>query len=490
MASQEHHQLHFVLVPFMAQGHMIPMFDIGRLLAQQGMMVTIVTTPLNAARYQPALTRAIESGLQIRLIQLQFPTRKVGLPDGCENIDMLPSQELGLSFFNATEGLQQPLEELFQELTPRPNCIISDMCLPWTINVARKFHIPRISFIGTSCICLLCIHNMLISRVFEKITSPFEYFVVPDFPDRVEITKAQLPQNMTPVLTDLFEKTSAAERETYGVIMNTFEELEPAYAKGYKKARKDKVWCIGPVSLCNKDDLDMAQRGNKTTIDENQCLKWLDSWGPSTVLYACLGSLCNLTDEQLIELGLGLEASNRPFVWVVRGGVQSEPMEKLFKENGFEERTKERSLLIRGWAPQTLILSHPSVGGFLTHCGWNSILEGVCAGLPMITLPLFGDQFLNEKLIGQILNISVKVGGDDPITLREEEKNRVLVRKENVKNAIEELMNGEDSKGRKGRARELAEMAKRAVEKGGSSHLDIALLIQDILQQGNCIERS
>jgi UDP-glucosyl transferase 73C len=202
---------------------------------------------------------------------------------------MLPSQELGLNFINATEGLQQPVVELFEELIPRPNCIISDMCLPWTINVAQMFHIPRISFVGTSCICLLCIHNLLISKVFDKTTSPFEYFVVPDFPDRVEITKSQLLQNLTPELKDFFDKTSAAERETYGVIMNTFEELEPAYAKGYKKARKDKVWCIGPVSLCNKDGLDKAQRGNKAAIDENYCLKRLDSWGPSwQVLYFML----------------------------------------------------------------------------------------------------------------------------------------------------------------------------------------------------------
>jgi UDP-glucosyl transferase 73C len=209
----------------------------------------------------------------------------------------------------------------------------------------------------------------------------------------------------------------------------------------------------------------------------------------SSVLYAFLGSLCNLTYEQLIELGLGLEASKKPFIWVVRGGSQSENLEMWFKETVFEERTIERSLLIRGWAPQTLILSHPSVGGFLTHCGWNSILEAVCAGLPLVTWPLFGDQFLNEKLIGQILNISVRVGGDDTVT-SSEEKNGVFVKKENVKDAIEKLMDGEDSEGREERARELREMAKRAVEEGGSSHLDIALLIQDIMQQESCTDRS
>ncbi|XP_062004684.1 UDP-glycosyltransferase 73C12-like [Rosa rugosa] len=482
MASQNP-QLHFVLFPFMAQGHMIPMIDIARILAQRGVMITIVTTPHNGARFQTVLARAIESGLQIRLVQLKFPCEEAGLPDGCENLDMLPSQDLTLNFFTGTAVLQLPVEKLFEELHPKPSCIVSDICLPWTINIARKFHIPRVSFSGTSCFCLLCMFILHMSKVHENITSESEYFVVPDLPERIEITKAQLPGPLTPNMKDFHEVMVAAELESYGIIMNTYEELEPAYVKDYKKARNDKVWCIGPVSLCNKDDLDKVQRGNKAAVDENHCLKWLDSWGSSSVLYACLGSLCNLTSEQLIELGLGLEASKKPFIWVVRGSGQSEGLELWMKENGFEERTKERSLLIRGWAPQTLILSHPSVGGFLTHCGWNSTLEGICAGLPMITWPLFADQFLNEKLVEQILKIAVRVGVEYPMKWGEEEKIGVLVKKKNVKEAIDKLMDGEESQGRRERAKKFAKMGKRAVEEGGSSDLNTALLIQDIMQK-------
>lgn len=278
----------------------------------------------------------------------------------------------------------------------------------------------------------------------------------------------------------------AAELASYGVIMNSFEELEPAYVKESKKVKKDKLWCIGPASLCNKDELDKAQRGNKSSVDEHHCLKWLDSWEPSSVLYACFGSLCKLIPAQLIELGLGLEASNKPFIWVVRGSNQLEELEKWIAENRFEERTKGRSLLIRGWAPQTLILSHPAVGGFLTHCGWNSTLEGICAGVPLITWPLFGDQFLNEKLVEQILKIAVRVGVESSMKWGETEKIGVMVKKENVMEAIDKLMDGEESQARRERATELAKMAKRAVQEGGSSHLNIELLIQDIMQQGNC----
>ncbi|XP_050113612.1 UDP-glycosyltransferase 73C1-like [Malus sylvestris] len=483
---KENQQIHFVLFPFMAQGHMIPMIDIARLLAQQGIVITILTTPRNAARYQTVISRAIDSGLLIRLIQLKFPSEEAGLPEGCENFDKLPSHGLAVTFFAATALLQPQVEEVFEEMTPKPNCIISDMCLPWTIDIASKFHIPRLSFGGTCCLAFLVIHNLRVSNILENVTSDSKYIVLPEMPDRIVITKAQLPAGaVTQNVKDYNDRMVAAEMASYGMIVNSFEELEPAYVKAYKKARKDKVWCIGPVSLCNKDDLDKAQRGNKAAIDAHHCSDWLDCRESGSVVYVCLGSLCNLVSEQLMELGLGLEASNKPFFWVVRGCSQTEELKTWITESGFEERTKDRSLLIWGWAPQTLILSHPAIGGFLTHCGWNSALEGICAGLPLITWPLFGDQFLNEKLVEQILKIAVRVGIENPMKWGEEEKIGVLVKKENVKVAVEKLMDGEESEARRERARELGEMARRAVEEGGSSHLNITLLIQDIMQQGN-----
>ncbi|XP_015946180.3 UDP-glycosyltransferase 73C6 [Arachis duranensis] len=483
MASQTP-QLHFVIFPFMAQGHMIPMMDIAKLLLQRNnVIVTVITTTQNAARFTSTFARFIDFGYQIRLIQLQFPYKEAGLPEGCENLDMLHSLGNALSLFNALNLLREPVEKIFEELSPPPSCIVSDMSLPYTIHIAKKFNIPRISFVGVSCYCLMCYEALRTSNVKESIKDETEYFVIPGLPDEIEVTKAQVPGPADDSWNKFYQEIHAAEADTYGIIMNSFQELEPEYERMFKKVRKDKVWCVGPVSLSNKDQLEKAQRGNKVSTEEWMHQKWLDSQKPKSVIYVCLGSLCNLTATQLIQIGLALEESKRPFIWVIREGSQLKRLEKWIKEDGFEERIKDESLIIRGWAPQLLILSHPSIGGFLTHCGWNSNLEAICAGVPMLTWPLFADQFLNEKLVVKVLKVGVKVGAESSMVWGKEEEIGVLVKKEDIKIGIEKLMdeNDADCEERRERVRQLAEMAKRSVEEGGSSHSNLTMFIQDIL---------
>ncbi|KAK2364217.1 UDP-glycosyltransferase 73C1 [Trifolium repens] len=478
---------HFVLFPLIAQGHIIPMIDIAKLLAQNGAIVTIFTTPKNASRFTSVLSRALLNGLQIKLITLNFPSKQAGLPDGCENFDMVTiSQDMMYNLFHAVSLLHKQADELFDKLSPKPNCIISDFCIPWTSQIAEKHHIPRISFHGFSSFCLHCMFKVFTSNILENVNSDSEFFSVPGIPDQIQVTKEQVPGAVKQEnLKEYSEKILEAQMKSYGEIINSFEELEIEYVKGYKKIRNDKVWCVGPVSLCNKDGLDKAQRGNIASISENNCLKFLDLHKPKSVVYVCLGSLCNLISSQLIELALGLESTKRPFIWVIRDGIgKSEELEKWISDEKFEERNKGTGLIIRGWAPQMVILSHTSIGGFLTHCGWNSTLEGISFGVPMITWPLFADQFLNEKLVTQVLKIGVSLGVEVPMKWGEEEKSGVVVKKEVIKDAICNVMDeeGEESKERRERASELSEIAKRSIEKGGSSYLNITLLIEDVMQ--------
>ncbi|KAI3474617.1 hypothetical protein Pfo_029786 [Paulownia fortunei] len=455
--------LNFILIPFMAPGHIIPMIDMAKLLAERSVRVTIIVTPLNATRFSSVIDRAVESGLSIRLLQIRFPCQEAGLPPGCESADSLPSYDLIRNFFVAINMLQQPLEEMLKELKPSPSCIICDKHIAWTADTCTKFQIPRIIFDGMSCSSQLIMHRLYVSKIHESVP-PTEPFVVPGLPDRIEFTKLQLPGMFNPGSMDVGEfreQVRKTESLAYGVVVNSFEELEKRYLDEFRKVKGGKVWSIGPLSLCSNDNLDRAQRGNQASIDTEQCLKWLDNRKPGSVIYACLGSLSRLSPDQFIELALGLESSSFPFILVVKGGAKSAEIEKWILDVGFEERTKERGLLIRGWAPQVLILSHSSIGGFLTHCGWNSTLEGICA------------QFLNEKLVVQILETGVGVGA------------QAVMFRDGIKTAIERVMDkGKEGCERRKKAQVLGEMAKRSVEIGGSSHLNITLLIQEIAQLG------
>ncbi|CAN1770471.1 UDP-glycosyltransferase 73C25 [Linum perenne] len=446
------------------------MTDIAKLFAQHRILVTFITTPVNAGRVRATLARAAAESpsVQIRVEEVEFPCEEESggfvLPKNCENIDQLPSLGLGSNFFYATDSLHRPIEKLFEGLRPRPNCVVSDICLPFTAHVAEKFGVPRITFNGFSTFTLLCLRYIHEEKVaLDGFDS--DLIVVPRVPDRIELTKNQLPLSMANGLDQFGEQLVAAEELSYGMIVNSFEELDPEYVEMYKVEMGGKAWCVGPVSLVNENQLDRLQRGNA-----HGCLRWLDSWPENSVIYACLGSLNRITPSQSAELALGLESTNRPFVWVIRGGYK--------KESGFESRVKNRGLLIRGWAPQVLILSHSSIGGFLTHCGWNSTLEGVAAGVPMVTWPQFAEQFYNEKLVVQVLGIGVRVGAEVVVHLGEEEKH-------GVQEAVEELMGGgEESEIRRRKAEELKALAVAAVGEGGSSFKSVGMLIEDVTKFG------
>ncbi|XXG75676.1 hypothetical protein AAC387_Pa08g0198 [Persea americana] len=462
---------HVLFFPMMAHGHLIPMTEVAKLFAlRQGVHVSIATTPLNATRIQSTIDRAA----YITIHLLQFPCSEAGLPDGCESLDLAVSHGMTMAFTKALALLHHPFEQLVE--CHRPDCLVSDMFFPWTVEVAAKFGIPRLAFHGTGFFAVCAGNSVERYSPHESVATDTEPFLVPKLPHPIEMTRSQLPdflKTRTP-LTEMMERFQESINQSYGVVMNSFYELEPDYVKHYREEviGSNRAWHIGPVSLCNKDEKDMAERGNKAAIDPNQCLDWLCSRDPATVVYVSFGSLSHRGRAQLMEIALALEASGRPFIWSLRNAE--------WLPIGFEERTKERGLIIKGWAPQLMILNHPAVGGLLTHCGWNSVLEGVTAGVPMVTWPLFAEQFYNEKLITCVVRIGVGVGSQVWST-SEEEESVPVIKREDIERAVAQLMDGGDEADeRRRRVRELGEMAKKAVEKGGSSYMDLDRLIEEL----------
>ncbi|GKB56166.1 hypothetical protein Tco_0912352 [Tanacetum coccineum] len=208
--------LHFVMFPITAQSHIVPMVDIARILSQRGATVTIITTPLVAERFRPVILRAIKAKLKIQLLELKLPLAEVGLPKGSENYDTISQSKVWDKLIVATYLIEEPAEDMLRGLCPPPDCIISNYFLPWTSDVARRFNIPR----------------LIIGSCKE------------DFADK----------------KGFMFRAIEAENVAHGIIVHTFEELEPEYNKELSKSKGKKVWCIGPVSLSNKDNQDIAKR--------------------------------------------------------------------------------------------------------------------------------------------------------------------------------------------------------------------------------------
>ena len=153
---------HFVLVPLMAQGHTIPMTDMARLLAEHGAQVSFITTPVNATRMAGFINHAQATGLTIQFVKLNFPAVEFGLPNGCENADMIQSRDLYKNFMEACAALREPLTAYLRQQHPSPSCIISDMSHWWTADIAREFGIPRLTFNGFCAFASLVRYSMLI----------------------------------------------------------------------------------------------------------------------------------------------------------------------------------------------------------------------------------------------------------------------------------------------------------------------------------------
>ncbi|KAF3559194.1 hypothetical protein F2Q69_00011581 [Brassica cretica] len=185
-------------------------------------------------------------------------------------------------------------------------------------------------------------------------------------------------------------------------------------------------------------------------------------------------SVACFKNKQLIEITAGLEASGASFIWVVRKSTGDYDKEEWLPK-GFEDRTKEKGMVIRGWAPQVLILEHQATGGFMTHCGWNLLLEGVAAGLPMVTWPIGAEQFYNEKLVTQVLRTGVSVGATKHVRNMGDE----IISREKVEKAVREVLAWGEEEERRIRIKKLAEMAKAAVAEGGSSFNDLNNFIHE-----------
>nr|CAB3449293.1 unnamed protein product [Digitaria exilis] len=288
------------------------------------------------------------------------------------------------------------------------------------------------------------------------------------------------PGNFTgPGMKEFGEEIMAESARADGLVVNSFAELEPMFVDAYETAIGKKLWTIGPLFLMSPVVSTATAEQDTTAI---RCASWLDSKEHRSVVFVSFGSLVRSSLPQLVEIAHGLERSNRPFIWAVKPGNLAE-FKQWLSDDGFESRVGERGLVVTGWAPQKAILSHPATGAFVTHCGWNSVLECVAAGLPMVTWPHFAEQFMNEKLVADVLRVGVPVGVKDAAQWGVGSE-AVVATREDVERAVAAVMDGgEEGASRRARAIELGRRAREAVARSGSSCRNVELLMEHVTQK-------
>ncbi|EAZ12571.1 hypothetical protein OsJ_02477 [Oryza sativa Japonica Group] len=425
-AIDEQQPLHILFLPFLVPGHLIPIADMAALFAARGVRCTILTTPVNAAVVRPAVERANEDSLRgdaggalvpIDIAVVPFPD--VGLPPGVENGAALTSEDDVRRFFHAIRRLREPFDRFMAE--HRPDAVVSDGFFTWSADAAAAHGVPRLVFLGTSVFARLCNEIM---------------------------------------------------------VFNSFHELEPECVEHHRAALGRRAWLVGPVALASKD---VAARGAaELSPDVDGCLRWLDTKPDGSVVYVSFGTVSSFSPAETRELARGLDLSGMNFAWVISGADEPEPE---WTPEGFAELIPprgDRGRTIRGWAPQVLVLNHPAVGVFVTHCGWNSTLEAVSAGVPMVTWPRYSDQFYNERHVVEVLGVGVGVGARD-FGSNLESHHRVIGG-EVIAGAIRRVTgDGEEGEAILRKAAELAAKARAAPEKGGSSYDDVGRLMDELM---------
>ncbi|KAD7480199.1 hypothetical protein E3N88_03335 [Mikania micrantha] len=262
---------------------------------------------------------------------------------------------------------------------------------------------------------------------------------------------------------NLYLPEATENSRAHGLIVNTFDDLEgPILA--HIRAFCPNLYTIGPLHSHLKYKLPGQSLSSSNSLwkEDMSCITWLDSQPPKSVLYVSFGSLAVMTKEQYMEFWHGLVDSGSRFLWVIRpDSVTSDPMDI---PSELSKGTKERGYIVQ-WAPQEEVLAHRAVGGFLTHSGWNSTLESVIEGVPMICWPYFLDQQVNSRYVGEVW----KLGLDMKDTC-----DRVIIEK-----TVRELMEYRKDEFWKS-ADEMAKYAKQCLMEGGSSYGNLERLVNDI----------
>ncbi|CAO2163888.1 unnamed protein product [Urochloa humidicola] len=487
VSAKQGKKLRVLLLPFFATSHIGPFTDLAFHLAVARpdlVEATLAVTPANAPVVRSSLARrgAAAAGVSVEVATYAFPAVD-GIPPGIENFSSVTAAD-DAWLINAAvldEKVMRPGQEALIR-DHAPDAIITDFHFFWCPGIAADLGVPCIMFHVIGTFSTLAYTHLDYAGVVAQNDASDSVVTVPGFPSpdiRVPVT--ELPEFLRTTMQYMFSVSGPTEDPVYfaqkrclGLAVNTFFDLEHRYCDMYvHNGHAKRTYCVGPLSLPPSP---LLVAGASSCVDDSECIHWLDTKPKGSVVYLCFGSLTHVSVAQLREIALGLEASGESFLWVIRATAWTPP-------EGWKQRVGDRGMVVTGWAPQTEILAHPAVGAFVTHCGWNSVLETIAAGVPVLTWPMVIEQFITERLVTEVLAIGRRLWSEGAGVRSTRSEEHEVVPAGAVAQAVVAFMEpGGPREGATARVKELSKKARAAVKEGGSSHHDLHQLIGDIME--------
>lgn len=469
--------IHVFMVSFPGQGHVNPLLRLGRRLANFGLFVTFCAPEAAGISIRKA-NKISDDG---------EPTPCGGGSIRFEFFDDFsnPNDRNDLSAYLAQLELvgRQKLPQMIrkQEELGRPvSCLINNPFIPWVCDVAQILNIPAAMLWVQSCACFsayyhFC-HNLL---PFPTQHQPEIDVQLPSLP---LLKYHEIPDFLHPRTPYAFLREAILDQfrnlsNLFCVLMDTFDDLEHQNIQYMSKIIGRPIITVGPLfkDLPTADTVQSKPlRADFFTAED--CIEWLDSKPPRTVVYISFGSVVYLLQEQVDEIAKGIVDSQVSFLWVLRPPPQGMNLAPHVLPEGFAEKVGERGKIVQ-WSPQEEVLAHPSTACFVTHCGWNSTMEAVASGVPVVAFPQWGDQVTNAKFMVDVCKVGVRMGRGDLA------EGRVVPRDE-VARVLEAAVSSPQAAEMRENAVKWMKAAQAAVATGGSSFKNMQHFVDKVAQIG------
>ncbi|PKA60179.1 Cis-zeatin O-glucosyltransferase 2 [Apostasia shenzhenica] len=452
-----------VMVPLPAQGHLNPLLHLSGQISAGGIDVYYVSSAIHNRQARERIHgRDVAGADRLHFLDVPIPCFPSPAPNP-NSADKFPSH-LQPSFDATADHILPQLPPLLQSLSPsyRRIALVYDSCISSAAAaVSAVANAEPFIFHASSAICNVFFHSQVHNKLYPALagltTVSFDGCVSEEFLDFIS-RQRQITTNANSIRGRLFNTCRAVEG-------NFVDGLS-----GVPSWKGERFFVVGPLHPVGA----IAGGGRS----RHECLRWLDLQPPASVLYVSFGTTSSLPREQMKEIAAGLEAAGERFIWVIReadrcdifkgvdaGEAEEDDGGELAAGGEFERRVEGRGVVVRGWAPQTEILGHPATGGFVSHCGWNSLMEAMSFGVPILTWPMHSDQPANDVLVTEVARAGMRV--------REWEERGEVVAAGRIREAVARMMTGEEGREARRRAAELGKKIRSAVMQGGSSKEDL-----------------